>query len=72
MSSDEAAELSGSAELTEATATTAASCEVNGVKFSNTIYEDWGEGLVALRLLVNRNENDSPDRAQARSRGGAK
>jgi hypothetical protein len=67
MSSDEAAELSGSAELTEATATTAASCQVNGVKFNNKIYDDWGEPLVALRLLVNKSENDSPDRAQARS-----
>jgi hypothetical protein len=35
MSSDEATELSGSAELTEANATTGASCEVNGVKFNN-------------------------------------
>jgi hypothetical protein len=48
MSSDEAPELSGSAELTEATATTGASCEGNGVKFNNKNYEDWGEALVAL------------------------
>jgi hypothetical protein len=42
MSSDKAPELSGLAELTEATATTGASCEINGVKYNNTNYEDWG------------------------------
>jgi hypothetical protein len=68
MSSDEDTELSGSAELTEATATTGASCEVNGVKFNNHSFEDWGEvspktkALVALRLLIDKN----------RSCGGAK
>jgi hypothetical protein len=43
MSSDEAPELSEPAELTEATATTGASCEVNGVKFNNKKYEDCDE-----------------------------
>jgi hypothetical protein len=62
MSSDEATELSGSAELTEVTATTGASCKVNGVKFNNKNLEDWGEALVALRLLIDKN----------RSCGGAK
>jgi hypothetical protein len=59
MSSDEAIELSVSAELTEATATTVASCEEYGVKFNNKIFKDWGEALVALRLLIDKNKNDS-------------
>jgi hypothetical protein len=59
VSSDEARELSESAELTEATATTGVSCEVNGVKFNNKNYEDWVEALVALRLLVDKNKNES-------------
>jgi hypothetical protein len=58
MSSDEAPELSGSAELTEATATTGASCEINGVKYNNTNYEDWGEVLVSLRLFIDKNKNE--------------
>jgi hypothetical protein len=62
MSSDKDTELSGSAELTEATATTGASCEVNGVKFNKHNFEDWGEALVALSLLIDKN----------RSCGGAK
>jgi hypothetical protein len=45
--------------LTEATATTGASCEGNGVKFNNKNYEDWGEALVALRLLIDKNKNES-------------
>jgi hypothetical protein len=62
MSSDEATELSGSAELTEVTTTTGASCEVNGAKFNNKNFGDWGEALVVLRLLIDKN----------RSCGGAK
>jgi hypothetical protein len=57
MSGDEAHELSGSDELTEATATTGASCEVNGVKFNNKNFEDWGEASVALRLLIDKNRS---------------
>jgi hypothetical protein len=57
MSSDEATDLSGSAELTEATATTGASCEANGVKFNNKKFEDLGEALVALRLLIDKNRS---------------
>jgi hypothetical protein len=57
MSSDEATKLSGSAELSEATATTRASCEVNGDKFNNKNFEDWGEALVALRLLIDKNRS---------------
>jgi hypothetical protein len=55
MSGDEAPEPSGSAELTEATATTGASCKVNGFKFNYKNFEDWGEALVALRLLIDKN-----------------
>jgi hypothetical protein len=59
MSSDDAIELSGSAELTEATATTVASCEEYGVKFNNKNFQDRGEALVALRLLIDKNKTDS-------------
>jgi hypothetical protein len=57
MWSDEATDLSGSAELTEATATTGASCEVYGVEFNNKNFVDWGEALVALRLLIDKNRS---------------
>jgi hypothetical protein len=55
MSGDKAPELSGSAELAEATATTGASCKVNGLKFNNKNFEDRGEALVAPRLLIDKN-----------------
>jgi hypothetical protein len=58
MSSDEAPELSGSAELTEPTATTGASCELNGIKYNNKNHEDWGEALVSLRLFIDKHTNE--------------
>jgi hypothetical protein len=59
MAYDEAAGPSGSAELTEATATTGASHDANGIKFNNKNYEDWSEALLAVRQLVNKNKDDS-------------
>jgi hypothetical protein len=59
MAYDEAAGPSGSAELTEATATTGASHDANGVKFNNKNYEDWSEALLAVRQLVNKTKDDS-------------
>jgi hypothetical protein len=58
MAYDEAAGPSGSVELTEATATTGASHDANGVKFNNKNYEDWSEALLAVRQLVNKNKDD--------------
>jgi hypothetical protein len=59
MADDEAAGPSGSAQLTEATAATGASYEVDVVKFNNKAYEDWSDLLVPLRQLVNKNKGDS-------------